>query len=79
MAYVEYPEAVTNQSVIVQLEGNNQAIIIPRKNQLQCKVILLTFVNNGLLTAKDVSEILGFSVRHIRDLNVKMLKGTLIG
>ncbi len=64
--------AVTEQNVIIQLGDNNQAIIIPRNNQLQCKVILLTLVNNGLLSAKDVAEVLGFTVRHIRDLNVKM-------
>ena len=66
---------VTEQNVIIQLGGNSQAIIIPRKNLLQCKVILLTFVKNGLLTAKEVSEVLGFSVRHTRDLNVKMHEG----
>jgi len=64
--------AVTEQNVIIQLGDNNQAIIIPRNNQLQCKVILLTLVNNGLLSAKDVAEVLGFTVRHIRDLNTKM-------
>ena len=74
-ASVKASLALTNQSLIVQLGGNNQAIIIPRKNLLQCKVILLTFVNNGLLTAKEVSDVLGFSVRHIRDLNVKMHEG----
>jgi len=66
---------VTEQNVIIQLSANNQTIIIPRKNLLQCKVILLTFVNNGLLTAKEVSKVFGFSVRHTRDLNVKMHEG----
>ncbi len=64
--------AVTEQNVIIQLSGNNQSIIVPRNNQLQCKVILLTFVNNGLLSAKDAAEVLGFTVRHIRDLSTKM-------
>jgi len=71
-APVKVSLAVTEQNVIIQLGGNNQEIIIPRKNLLQCKVILLTFVNNGLLTAKEVSDVLGFSVRHTRDLNGKM-------
>lgn len=74
-APVKVSLAVNEQNVMIQLGGNNQAIIIPRKNLLQCKVILLTFVNNGLLTAKEVSEVLGFSVRHTRDLNVKMHEG----
>jgi hypothetical protein len=63
---------VTEQNVIIQLSSNNQSIIIPRENLLQCKVILLTFLNNGLLSAKEVSQVLGFSVRHTRDLNTKM-------
>jgi hypothetical protein len=63
---------VTEQNVIIQLSNNNQSIIIPRKNLLQCKVVLLTFLNSGLLSAKEVSEVLGFSVRHTRDLNTKM-------
>lgn len=71
-APVKVSLAVTEQNVIIQLGSNNQEIIIPRKNLLQCKVILLTFVNNGLLTAKEVSDVLGFSVRHTRDLNGKM-------
>ncbi len=74
-APVKVSLAVTEAKRYRQLGGNNQAIIIPRKNLLQCKVILLTFVNNGLLTAKEVSEVLGFSVRHTRDLNVKMHEG----
>lgn len=63
---------VTEQNVIIQLSSNNQSIIIPRKNLLQCKAILLTFVNNDLLSTKEVSQVLGFSVRHTRDLNNKM-------
>jgi len=66
---------VTDQSVIIQLNRNEQAIIIPRKNVLQHKVILLTFLNSGLLSAKEVSEVLGFSVRHTRDLNTKLHDG----
>ena len=71
-APVKVSLAVTEQNVIIQLGDNNQAIIIPRNNQLQCKVILLTLVNNGLLSTKDVAEVLGFTVRYVRDLNVKM-------
>lgn len=63
---------VTEQNVIIQLSSNNQSIIISRKNLLQCKVVLLTFLKNGLLSAKEVSEVVGFSVRHTRDLNAKM-------
>ena len=63
---------VTEENVIIQLSSKNQSIIIPRQNILQCKVILLTFLNNGLLSAKEVSEVLGLSVRHTRELNTKI-------
>ncbi len=66
---------VTDQNVIIQLSGKNESVLIPRKNLLQCKVILLTFVDSGLLSAKEVSEVLGFSVRHTRELNTKMHEG----
>ena len=64
--------SVTEQNVIIELSSNNESIIIPRKNLLQCKVVLLTFLNSGLLSAKEVSEVLGFSVRHTRELKTKM-------
>jgi hypothetical protein len=63
---------VMEENVIIQLSSKNQSIIIPRQNILQCKVILLTFLNNGLLSAKEVSEVLGLSVRHTRELNTKI-------
>ena len=67
--------SATEENIIIQLSRNNQSIIIPRKNLLQCKVVLLTFLNSGLLSAKQVAEVLGFSVRHTRDLNTKMHAG----
>lgn len=67
--------AATEKNIMIKLGGDNQAIMIPRENQLQCKVILLTFVNNGLLTTEQVSDILRLSERRIRDLNVTMHGG----
>lgn len=55
--------------------GANMTISIPRQNRLQCKTILLTFVNNGLLTAKEAADILELSERHTRDLGTKLNKG----
>lgn len=69
--------AVTDKNIIIKLGCDNQTIMIPRENQLQCKVILLTFVNNGLLTTKAVADVLGLSERRIRDLNIKMHGGDI--
>ena len=63
---------VTEENVIIQLSSKNQSIIITRQNILRCKVILLSFLNNGLLSAKEVSEVLGLSARHTRELNTKI-------
>ncbi len=63
---------VTDDNLTIQLSGNKTPITIPMKNVLQCKVILLTFVNNGLLSTKQVSGILGFSIRHTGELKTRM-------
>lgn len=63
---------VTEESFIIQLGRNEETIRIPRENMLQCKVILLSFLNSGLLSAKEISEVLGFSERHTRDLKNRL-------
>lgn len=67
--------AAAEQNVIIKLSENNESIVISRRNPLQCKAVLLTFVNNGLLSAKEVSEVLGFTARHISGLGNKMQEG----
>jgi len=61
-----------DQQVTIQLGPKNQALNIPRNNLLQLKVVLLTFFNSGLLSAKEIAGLLGLSERHIRELNSKM-------
>ncbi len=41
--------------------GKNKIINIPQNNSLQSKIILLTFLDNGLLTRKEAAQALGFS------------------
>ena len=41
--------------------GKNKVINIPKNNSLQLKIILLTFLDNGLITRKEVAQALGFS------------------
>ena len=61
------------QNILINLGGSKgQSITIPKKNSLQCKVILLSFLKNGLLSAQEVSEALNLSKRHIKDLGEKM-------
>lgn len=66
--------ALTEDTLTLELP-DNILISIPRQNRLQCKTILLTFVNNGLLTAEEVADILKLSERHTRDLETKLNEG----
>lgn len=64
---------VKDQYLFIQLGCENQVLKIPYDNSLQCKVVLLTFLNNGLLITKDVAKTLGCSERYVRQLNTKLL------
>jgi len=62
-------------SVDVKRNANNFVVgfgslelTIPRKNTIQAKTVLLTLVNNGLISVRVASETLDFSAEHIRIL-----------
>lgn len=59
------------QSVIVDFGPAGQ-LKIPRQNTLQTRVILLTMLENNLLSSRDISEVLGFSTVHIGNLAQKL-------
>lgn len=62
----------TDQGIYIQLSPTIKLVNIPRTNLVQSKVVLLTFVNSGLLSYKEIAPILGISERHARELNVRM-------
>ena len=55
------------QGVNVDFEGTGR-LQIPRKNHLQSRVVLLTLLGNGLVSTRDVSEVLGLSTVHTLNL-----------
>ncbi|MFQ5771041.1 MAG: hypothetical protein ACE5HX_10930 [bacterium] len=68
-------------SILLKEEENNFNIILndadkrislPKGNSLQSKIILLTFLDNGLLSLKEVSQALNFSTVHTRHLCTKL-------
>jgi len=63
---------VKDQNVCIQLGGEGQTINIPSKNSLQMKTVLLTLLNNGLISTKETSQTLGLSTRHTTELSAKM-------
>jgi len=63
---------VKDRSVSVVPSAEAHIIDIPPGNALQAKVVLLTFLDNGLLSSKDTSYVLEFSQRHTRELNSRL-------
>ena len=55
------------QSVIVDF-GVAGKLKIPRQNTLQIRVILLTLLENNLISTQEVSDVLGFSTVHTLNL-----------
>jgi hypothetical protein len=48
--------------------GDGHQVTVSRRNMLQCKVIILTLMNSGIVTISDASEVLGLSTRRTRSL-----------
>ena len=61
-----------DQNLHVTFNNENNALNIPINNSLQSKVILLTFLNSGLLSLKEVSQALGLSTVRTRQLGIKL-------
>jgi hypothetical protein len=59
------------QSVIIDFAIAGE-LAIPRQNALQIKVILLTLLDNNLITSREVAEVLGFSTVHTLNLAQKL-------
>jgi len=59
------------QSVIIDFGVAGQ-LAIPRQNTLQTRVILLTLLDNNLISTREVSEVLGFSMAHALNLAQKL-------
>ncbi len=59
------------ETVMVKL-GNSGTISLPRGNLLQQRVVLLSLLSDGLLTTRQVSEALGLSMAHTRELAAKL-------
>jgi len=57
-----------NNNFNIIFNNENKIINFPISNSLQSKVVLLTFLENGLLSVKEVSQALNFSTVHTRQL-----------
>ncbi len=57
------------RKIIIQVSPHKNRLEIDQANDLQFKILMLSFMNSGFLSAKEVSEQVGVSERHIRDLS----------
>ena len=64
--------SVGEKSVSIHLASGHYSLNTPPDNSLQAKVVLLTFLNSGLVSTKETSDILGISERHTRELNYRL-------
>jgi len=63
---------VGDKSVFIHLAPGHHPMKVPPDNSLQAKVVLLTFLNSGLISNKEISDTLGISERHTRELNYRL-------
>ncbi|MBW8003527.1 MAG: hypothetical protein FVQ80_16185 [Planctomycetes bacterium] len=64
--------SVRDKSVSIQLASGHRSMNIPPDNSLQAKIVLLTFLNSGLVSTGEISRALGISERHTRELNCRL-------
>jgi hypothetical protein len=55
--------------ISLNISPDNDQLVIDPPNILQFKILILSFMDSGFLSAKEVSEQLGISERHARDLS----------
>ncbi len=62
---------VAGQTLVVEL-GEQISISAPRRNTVQCRTILLTLLEGGLLKSRDVAKGLGLSQDRVRVLAARL-------
>jgi len=64
------------QSIVVDF-GTGIQLKIPGQNTLQAKVVLLSMLQDNLLSSRDISQVLGFSTVHTGNLAQKLHTGDI--
>lgn len=71
---VELSVETVEESMMIKM-GEVSIITIPRENLLQQRVVLLSLLNDNLLSTRQVSEALDLSMTHTRELAEKLASG----
>lgn len=62
---------IEQDSLIIQV-ADNQQVVVPRHNVVQCRTVLLTLLDSGLLSVGEVANGLGLSTERVRQLRKKL-------
>ena len=68
------PRLVVKTEKLVVVFDNEAQIELPRSSPVQCRTVLLTLLESGLLPAKDVASALGLSTERVRQLRFKLIE-----
>jgi transposase len=64
---------IEKESLVIQVDKKKQ-VVIPRSNPVQCRTVLFTFLNSGLLKVSEVAQGLGLSTERVRQLRKKLVE-----
>lgn len=64
---------IEQESLLIQF-GEKQQVVIPRRNAVQCRTVLLTLLESGLLGVGEVAHGLGLSTERVRQLKKKLVE-----
>lgn len=65
---------IQGEELAIELAAK-QRLLLPRNDPLQCRVVLLNLLENGVLSAAQAAQALGLSDRHLRLLRQKRRQG----
>ncbi len=61
--------------IVVRFGTMDAPLTIPVTNQVQSRIVLLSLVDSGLISSRDVAEVLGLSSVHVRNLAARLADG----
>jgi hypothetical protein len=65
------------RKIDIEVLSDKNRLVIGPSNYLQFKALVLSFMNSGFLSVKEVSRQLGVSERHVRDLGKNLQVGDI--
>ena len=70
---------VQNQDRCIRIGDENTVLKIPTRNRLQCRTVLLTFLDSGLLSVEQTAQALELSSKQTKNLRNELLSNDING